>query len=205
MTAEHLEILVEEPSMEAFLKELLPRVIGDQPSFRIYPHQGKQDLLEKLEARMRGYRSWLPANCRIVVLVDRDDDDCSNLKGHMEQISHSAGLRSRSAAGGLPWQVVNRIVIEELEAWYFGDWNAVRRSYPRVAANVPMKAPYRQTDAIAGGTWEALERILKQAGYFTSGLRKIEIGRILGKQVDPAANRSPSFIAFRDALLEAVG
>ena len=183
---------------------ILPGIIDGQATFRIYPHQGKQDLLGKLEARLRGYRPWLPANYRIVVLVDRDDDDCNSLKGRLERISHGAGLRSRSAAGGLPWQVVNRIAIEELEAWYFGDWNAVRRSYPRVAANVPGKAAYRQPDAIAGGTWEALERILKRAGYFTSGLRKIEIGRILGKQVDPAANRSPSFVAFRDALLRAV-
>lgn len=203
--AEHLEILVEEPSMEAFLKELLPRVMGDQATFSIYPHQGKQDLLGKLEARLRGYSSWLPASYRIVVLLDCDDDDCGDLKGSMERISHGAGLRSRSAAGGLPWQVVNRIAIEELEAWYFGDWEAVRRSYPKVVATIPMKAAYRQSDAIAGGTWEALERILKRSGYFTGGLRKIEIGRTLGKQIDPAVNRSPSFVAFRDALLEAVG
>ena len=32
MKAEHLEILVEEPSMEAFLTVLLPGLLGDKPA-----------------------------------------------------------------------------------------------------------------------------------------------------------------------------
>jgi hypothetical protein len=41
MRAEHLEILAEEPSMEAFLHALLPRLLGDAASFAIHPYQGK--------------------------------------------------------------------------------------------------------------------------------------------------------------------
>jgi len=48
------------------------------------------------------------------------------------------------------WQVVNRIAIEELEAWYFGNWPAVVATYPNVPENIPGKAPYRNPDAIAG-------------------------------------------------------
>jgi hypothetical protein len=203
MRAEHFEILVEEPSMEAFLLELLPRLIGTRSTFTIHTHQGKMDLLDKLRARLQGYAKWLPTNARIVVLVDRDDDDCAALKEQLECDSAAAGLVTRGGGGDAVWRVVNRIAIEELEAWFFGEWAGVRKAYPRAAANVPNQAPYRHCDAIAGGTWEALERVLKRGGYFSGGLRKVEAAREIGKHLDHAACTSPSFAAFRDALIEA--
>jgi hypothetical protein len=39
------------------------------------------------------------------------------------------------------------------------------------------KGSYRDPDGVLGGTWEALERILKRAGYFKTGLRKMECAR----------------------------
>lgn len=205
MKAEHLEILVEEPSMEAFLRQSLPRLLGDKASFEVYPYQCKDDLLSKLQARLDGYARWLPESWRIVVIVDRDDDACEFLKERMEQMAATAGLRTRKTGAGRPWQVVNRIAIEELEAWYFGDWEAVRVVYPKVRETIPNVAQYRDPDAIAGGTWEAFERLLQKAGYFRNGLRKTEAARALGKQIDPECSRSHSFQVFRDALLEAVG
>ena len=100
--------------------------------------------------------------------------------------------------------LVNRIAIEELEAWYFGDWPAVCAAYPKVSAHVASKAGYRDPDSIAGGTWEAFERVLQRHGYFRGGLAKIEAARALGAAIDPARNRSVSFGRLRDAVLEAV-
>ncbi len=74
MTRRHLVFLVEEPSMEAFLRTLLPRRLPADCGFEIHPFQGKADLLDKLPARMRGYSGWLPKEWRIVVIVDRDDE-----------------------------------------------------------------------------------------------------------------------------------
>jgi hypothetical protein len=204
MKAEHFEVLVEEPSMEAFLIELLPRLLNGQATFTIHTHQGKSDLIGKLAGRLRGYVKWMPEIVRIVVLVDRDDDNCAALKRKMERDAHSAGLLTRAASGGAPWHVVNRLAIEELEAWFFSEWTGVRNAYPRASAAIPRQAAYRLPDAIAGGTWEALERVLRNAGYFSGGLRKMEAASAIGKQFDPARAQSPSFIAFRDALLEAV-
>lgn len=133
MTVSHFVILVEEPSMEAFLRALMPRVLPDNCTFDVHPFQGKRDLLAKLEKRLRAYARWLPKTSRIVVVVDQDNDDCKMLKRRLESIAVSAGLRTRSNAGAAPWQVVNRIAIEELEAWYFGDWDAVRSLYPKAA------------------------------------------------------------------------
>ena len=201
MSVSHLEVLVEEPSMEAALRVLLPRVLGDL-SFGVYPYQCKEDLLKRLPKRLRGYSSWLPDDYRIVVVVDRDDDDCRTLKRRLEKMASDAGLRSRSRAAGPSYQVVNRLAIEELEAWYFGDWDAVRVAYPRVPETIPNQANYRDPDAIAGGTWEAFERVLKRAGYFQTGLRKIEAARAIAEHWQLEGNRSHSFRVFLDVLQE---
>ncbi|MDX9724338.1 MAG: DUF4276 family protein [Myxococcota bacterium] len=113
---------------------------------------------------------------------------------------------------GIP-QIVNRLLvdwalgllpqlpIEELEAWYFGDWEAVRTAYPRVKANVAQQASYRFPDAIKGGTWEAFERILQRAGYFKTGLRKLEAAKAIAAHLEPTRNSSPSFLAFRKTVM----
>ena len=189
--------------MEAFIGSLLPRILTVDRTYEVHAFQGKSDLLRNLPMRLRGYRRWLPADWRLVVLVDRDADDCQELKEKLESIAGESGLTTRTSAGGGPWQVANRVVIEELEAWYFADWEAVRDAYPRLPANVDQKARYRNPDAIRGGTWEALERIMQQHGYFRTGLRKVEAARAVGKHVDAQRNRSRSFSRFFDVITEA--
>jgi hypothetical protein len=80
-------------------------------------------------------------------VVDRDDYDCLALKKRLEETAASARLRTRSRAGARPWLLVNRIVIEELEAWYFGDWAAVHSAYPRVSQAIPGQKRFRDPDA----------------------------------------------------------
>lgn len=202
MTVSRVEVLVEERSMEAALRILLPKILGDV-AFEVYTHACKDDLLKRLPERLRGYASWLPEDWRIVVLVDRDDDDCKKLKARLEKMAADAGLSTRSKTKkGTPVSIVNRLAIEELEAWYFGDWEAVKRAYPKVRANIPTQAKYRFPDDIHGGTWEAFERVLKASGYFKTGLRKIEAARAIATHMDPTRNTSPSFCALRDALVE---
>lgn len=197
----HLEFLVEEPSMEAFLNVLLPRLFPDC-TFRVHAFQGKTDMLGKLQTRLKGYAHWPSNYGRIVVVVDCDDDDCHELKQRLEEAATAGGLSTRSGSSGCLWQVVTRIAIEELEAWYFGDWKAVRCAYPKVSSTVPNRTP--NPDAIEGGTWEAFERILQNGGYFKNGLRKVEVARTIAAHINPNCNRSHSFVKFRDALIEAM-
>ena len=70
MGASHLEVLVEEPSMEAFLRGLLPRLLPEGRTFDVHPFHGKRDLLAKIAVRLRAYGEWLPADWRIAVVVD---------------------------------------------------------------------------------------------------------------------------------------
>jgi hypothetical protein len=200
MEVARVEIIAEEPSMEAALRALLPRILGKTP-FEIYPFQCKDELLARLPARLSGYARWLPDEFRIVVVVDRDDDDCKLLKAKLDQIAADAHLKTRSTAGRGNVQIINRIVVEELEGWYFGDWEAVAQAYPRVSNTIPQQAKYRDPEAIRGGAWEALERILQRAGYFEQGLRKIEVARAVAARIDPCRNSSRSFQHFIQAIM----
>lgn len=198
-----LIVLVEEPSMEMALEQLLPRMLA-WADFQIIRFQCKDDLLKNLPDRLRGYSQWLPANWVILVLVDRDDDDCRVLKQAMEKMAEDARLLSKTLAGhGQPFQVANRIAVEELEAWFFGDWTAVQAAYPRVSASQVSKQGFRDPDAVLGGTWEALERVLKKAGYFKTGLRKMECAKQVAQHMEPARNASRSFQAFAGAVASA--
>lgn len=204
MSVEHLEVLVEEQSMEEALTHLLPKIVG-RLSFTIHAYQGKADLLKKLPNRLAGYAKWMPDSYRILVLVDRDDENCKALKAKLEEAAIKAGLRTISESGIDECQVLNRIVIEELEAWYFGDWRAVRAAFPRVPMSPVNQAKCRVPDAITGGTWEAFERILKQAGYFKNGLQKINAARSISQHMVPARNTSRSFQVLNEALKGVAG
>ncbi len=189
--------------MEAFLETVLPKLLRGNVTFQIYPSRCKKELLKNLPNRLKGYSRWLPATWRIIVVLDRDNDNCRRLKQRLEDMAGQANLRTLTS-GANNWRVANRIVVEELEAWFFGDMDAVRTVYPRVAKTIECKASYQNPDAIRGGTWEAFERILQHAGYFRSGLRKIEAARQIGPHIEPDRNRSRSFKVFCQAIDKAI-
>jgi hypothetical protein len=139
----------------------------------------------------------------VLVIVDRDGDNCIELKRRLEQVAMGAGLTTFTQNRRGPFSVINRIAIEELEAWYFGDWSAVEAAYEKVPPTIPRKSGFRNPDAIAGGTWEAFQRVLVKAGYYPAGIPKIEVARRIAPHRDPARNTSRSFQVFRNALRQA--
>jgi len=201
----HFELLVEEPSAEKVLENLLPRIITGEHSYRIITFQGKMDMLKHLPSRLKGYKRWINSETKIIVLIDRDRDDCYQLKKKLEQIAMKAELITKSSAErGHPFDVLNRIAIEELEAWFFGDPNAVHSAYPKVSSKFSQKAAYRNPDNISGGTWETLERILKSAGYFKTGIKKIEAAHEISRFMNPLVNRSKSFQVFWEGITSCI-
>jgi len=202
----HIEFLVEELSAEEALRNIVPHMISNADTFDIHAHQGKTDLLEKLPGRLRGYKSWIPSDWRIVILLDVDDDICLTLKQKLENIACTAGFITKSSAcSQMNFQVVNRIAIEELEAWFFGDITAVNAAYPRISTNIVHKAKYRNPDAILGGTWEALETILQKAGYFKGGMPKTTVAREISTHMLPMRNISHSFQVFYAGIIALLG
>jgi len=196
----HVEFLVEEPSAEAALANVVPRIVGTDATFKIHPHNGKRDLLAKLPDRLAGYAPWLPQDWRIVVLIDEDRQACRDLKQELERAARRAGLVTWSANKSPLARVLNRLAVEELEAWFFGDVDALRSAFPRVSPSLANRAAFRDPDAIRGGTWEALERVLKRVGYYPGGLLKTDASRRISEHMIPERNRSRSFVVFRDAL-----
>ena len=197
----HFEFLVEEYSAERALNNLLPQIVTGEHTFRIITYQGKRDMLQRLPGELKGYSKWVKHDYRIVLLIDRDRDDCVMLKTKLEGFASRAGLSTKtSVASGQSFQALTRIAIEELEAWFFGDPDAVRSAYPRVSPNFERRAAYRHPDNIAGGTWEALERVLQAAGYFDTGLRKSEVAFEISIAMQPLKNRSRSFHVFWEGI-----
>jgi len=199
-----LFVHVEEPSMYEALKILLPRMIEPHiVDIKIIDHGSKQKLLRDLPNRLRGYKVQARINARVLVLVDRDDDDCRLLKQQLEQGAQQAGLMTKSHPDpDGSFQVVNRIVVEELESWFIGDIGALQKAYRGVPVNLGRKAAYRNPDAVAGGTWEALHRVLKGAGHYTGAhMPKIEVARSVAEHMRPAENRSRSFQVFAEGLV----
>lgn len=196
----HIEFLLEEPSAEAFLAGFLSKVLPQGTSWSLIVFQGKHDLLNNLASRLKGYRHWLPEDWRIVVLVDEDRQDCLALKARLEEAARKARLTTKSSSSGNRFSVLNRIAIEELEAWFFGDVPALRKAFPRVPASLGAQAKYRNSDAISGGTWECLERVLQRAGHYSAGMPKIEVARIMAMHMVPSRNTSKSFRVFLSGL-----
>ena len=128
-------------------------------------------------------------------MVDADEGDCREIKAKLEN----------AARRGSQFQILNRLAIEELEAWFFGDIEALNAAYPRISLSLGNKARYRDPDAKLGGTWEALERELKRVGYFLAGLNKISAAREMSRFMIPEPNRSKSFQVFHQGLLEMTG
>ncbi|MBC7447631.1 MAG: DUF4276 family protein [Hymenobacteraceae bacterium] len=132
------------------------------------------------------------------MLVDRDVDDCHELKAASEAFAHTAGLptKPRPTPTG-EFVLVTRIACEEMEAWLLGDQTAIRQAYPRVKAH-HVKATFTHTTdpaAIRGGTAEALERVFVAASY-PAGKLKYEWAARIGPHLDPARNQSASFQCF---------
>ncbi len=129
----HIDFLIEEESARVALNVLLPEMLPDDALFDIYTFQGKYDLLKKLPNRLRAYRHSPLDMHKVIILIDRDEKDCRDLKQKLELMVKQAGLVSKSE-NPTDFQVVTRIVIDELEArvfWRCGGFTFRICMYPK--------------------------------------------------------------------------
>ena len=136
-----IEFLVEEVSAEAALSCLLPKIIGSRADYRIHPFSGWNNLLKRLPFRFEGYRQLIRDghDIKIVVLIDedRDPEGCQKRKEILEDLAKAGGLVTKTVApNGANFDVVNRIAVEELEAWFFGDLGGLIAAYPGVPTTI---------------------------------------------------------------------
>jgi hypothetical protein len=203
MRVEHVEFLLEEESMMAFLNGLLPRAFPEL-DYQCHPLGGKNEFLKRVPQRLKGYATWIPETWRIIVMVDQNGQDCHTLKTKLEDFAQTSGLPTMTRPRGEQAIVINRIVVPCLEAWYFGDWEAVHQAYPRVPEEIPRKALFRKPDAIPNPK-QSLEQIMKKAGYFRTGFREKEAAENISPYLEPERNTSHSFQVFYRTLQSILG
>jgi hypothetical protein len=202
-----LHVLVEGPSEARMLEGLLPRLIPNH-RFKVYPHQGKgrlsrdpdkrpdplqRGLLDLLPAKLRVFGSSLnPETDRVVVLVDTDEEDCVQMLERLRE-----ALESISPAP----LCLFRLAIEEVEAWYLGDWEAVKRAFPQA-----VRARYSsyKPDSIIG-TWELFQKVISDTAERKLYWAERMGGELSAEQGRWTTNRSPSFRKFCEGVLRQVG
>ena len=183
MSARTLVCCLEEPSAREMLSVLLARILPTDWNVQYIVFEGKQDLLKRLEMRVRG---WLLPNSFFLVLCDQDAQDCKCLKSQIAKMVIETGKTAKI-----------RIACHELENFYLGDLAAVARGLSCLSVNkLASKAIYRQPDSIANAP-EQLKRITGNAYQKCSGSRSIAPYLDL-----EGGNRSKSFNALLSAIRE---
>jgi hypothetical protein len=196
-----VDFLVEEISAKAALEQLLPRLLPGC-ACRVRVFEGWQDLLGQLKAVLQGYHRRImregEGDLRVVVLLDGDGIGARR-KADLEARAAAVGLLTKTtAAPGQVFYVLNRIAVQELEAWWLGDREAVMAAYPAVK---PSHFKGREGDCDTHPKPnDVLWEVLKQGRYFQTGKRKTQWATDISQHLDLARNKSASFRAFRDGL-----
>ncbi len=215
----HFEILVEDQSGKRTLDILVPKIIGNEHTFRVHAYQGightprnltnstdvrNRRLLDQLPRLLRGYGNTFanyPANYRAAVILICDlDDRC--LKAFREEL-----FTVLNACNPKP-ETRFCIAIEEGEAWLLGDISAIKVAYPNARDNVLNRY---ENDSVCG-TWELLADAVSQGGSSALrrrggqavGIEKSAWAERVAPHMNVEVNKSPSFCYFRTKIRELV-
>ncbi len=207
----HFEILGEDLSGKKMLDILMPKLIGNQHTFKVTDYRGigripknltnatdvsKRILLNQLPRLLRGFgRTFAnyPADFPAAVIVVCDlDDRC--LKAFREEL-----FRVLNVCNPKP-ETRFCIAIEEGEAWFLGDISAIKAAYPKAKDNI---LNGYQSDSICG-TWELLADAIFAGGSNALGKEKSAWAQKITPEMNVDKNASPSFCYFRDKIRELI-
>lgn len=216
----HFEFLVEDQSGKKALDILVPKIIGDDHTFNVHPYKGigripknlganghadKRILLDQLPRLLRGYGHTFasyPADypAAVILVCDLDDKCLKAFRQELFNILNACNPRPETRFC---------VAIEEGEAWFLGDMPAVKLAYPR--AKEAVLSAY-VNDSICG-TWELLadavynggSTALSSKGWQAVGAEKSQWSERISPNMNVETNVSPSFIYFRQKLLELAG
>jgi len=212
----HIGILVEDSSGAKLLECLLPQILGrtgESHTWRVHPYRGvgriptglaatadpaKRILLDRLPNLLRGY-GRTPGIDAVVVVLDVDKRSCQDFLSELKSVVDTCDPAPHT---------LFRLAIEEIEAWYLGNRDALLQAYPRARQDV--LARYVQ-DSVCG-TWELLADALhpggsaaiKRAGWPLPGQIKHQWAENIGPLMSSGKNASPSFGKLRDGLLQLI-
>ena len=158
--------------MKVLLDGVLPRFFPDL-EFQCVPHDGKNDLETSIPRKLR---AWSEPGVRFVVVRDNDGGDCRALKARLQRLCETNHRLD----------TLVRIPCQEVEAWYFGDPEALAAAYgDDRLSGIARKARFRDPDAIAKPS-VALTRLV-------GGFQKVSGARRIAAHMSKEGNRSRSF------------
>lgn len=190
-----LRFLCEEESMEVFIRGIASGLGLKLSSDQVIRFQGKYDLLKKLPDRLVGFRKFAMNEDRFIILIDNDSSDCGETKSQLEAIALNAGFSTKASSPSGQYQVVTRVVIQELEAWLLGDEKAVRKAFPSLGPSAG-KAKFKNPERLRKPSHE-LERMLDGIGNRDG---KIERAKKIAKHFSLDQNACLSFHRFVEAV-----
>jgi hypothetical protein len=206
----HFVFLTEDISGKRAMDILIPKLLGDEITYKVYSYKGigripsgmrpktdasKRILLDQLPKVLNGYGS-VPNSGTIVVICDLDDKNKADFLFQLEGMLD--GCRHK------PEKVLFCVAVEEFEAWYLGDLDAIKSAYPKAKDNILRNYT---NDSICD-TWELLadaihdggHKNLKKRGWQAIGEEKSVWASKISPYMDVEKNMSPSFIEMRDKL-----
>jgi len=182
-----LHIFTEEASFKLMTDYIVPQLLPEGVNFRVYTHQGKQDLEKALESTVPRI-SRMPGS-HILITRDKDTADCRHLKNKL--------LKLIEEKCQCPYLV--RIICHELECWYLGDLQAIKAAYPRFAPDKHINSSvFRNVDNIQNAPEKILNIVpeLNKREY----LPKLEFSRKVAAHLSVKRNTSTSFRHFVSAV-----
>lgn len=175
-----LHIFTEELSIKKVFDQILPKILPNNVFYRVYPHQGKQDLERALVKTLPSI-SKIPGS-KILVTRDQDHNDCIEVKKQILDL-----IKDKCQC-----EFSIRIVCKELESWFLGDMKAIEAAYPRFKANQYInKSEYRIIDKISYPNTILLKIIPEYRDRDT--LPKLEAAENISQYLDTTINKSDSF------------
>jgi hypothetical protein len=208
----HFEILVEDQSGKVALDVLVPKIIGENHTFKIIDYRGigripknlkpgdasKRILLANLPRLLAGYgKSWQEYPAVVIVVCDLDDKCLKSFRSELMGLLNTCNP---------PPETRFCIAIEEGEAWFLGDISAIKKAYPKAKGSVLSSYV---NDSICG-TWEQLadsiykggSQRLSCHGWHAIGAEKSVWAENITPHMNLDNNISPSFNYFLGKLRE---
>ncbi len=140
-----LEVLVEEESMQVFLEIFLPTILPKKfvlnTNCYIRPHNGKANLRKSIPRKVDAYRAYKNKRVHLLILHDQDSNDCKKLKKTLKDLVE----KNKSDTQNLQYKII--IVCRELENWYFGDLDALKKVTGFTTDKLKNKSRFRNVES----------------------------------------------------------
>lgn len=204
----HFEFILEDASSARSLELLKDQILGPGHTANIHAYRGggrdipnakskidprKRVFFDRLPALIKGYGRTFQGRgtgyaAALVIVCDLDDRDKRAFLKELTAALDSADPKPRACIC---------LAVEEHEAWYLGDIDAICQAYPKAKRKILNSYV---NDEICG-TWELLadalyegkSTALKRAGWWYVGREKYRWAERISPLMDVQRNLSPSF------------